>query len=186
MHYFMLTLFVATAWSSVCSESVPIGQFHYNESDMIYSVYKRLETIVTNDKEALYAMKEAFFPTLHPHFWESARINVVIIRVCVITDEAMMKCNSSGGNNRMVIKTQCRKYLWSSSPALTKITSGQLFVFDPVIAVLIYRYFRGPTSRGAHILLHIKSAIFPCVPLESDFTRAVLLLLSWVSAGVQY
>jgi len=140
-------LLLPTAWSSVCNESVTADQFHQNQSDRIYPIYKKLETILTNDKETLYAMKQAFFPALEPHFWESARINVVKIRVCVITDETMMKCNSSSGNNSMFIKTQCWKFLWSSSPALTKITSGQLFSFDPVVAVLIYI----PTSEEADI-----------------------------------
>ena len=186
MHSFMIVVFVATAWSSVCSESGPADQFHYNESDTIYSIFKRLETIVTKDKEALYTMKEAFFPTLHPHFWESARVNVVKIRVCVITNETLMKCNSSGRNNSMFLKTQCWKYLWSSSPALTKITNGQLFAFDPVFAALIYSYFRGSRHRGAHILLPVNSAVFPCVPLESDFMQAVVQLLSWVSAKISF
>ena len=183
MHDFMSTVyavvFVATTWSSVCSESVPAGAFQFSQSDRIY---KNLETIVANDKEVLYSMKQAFFPALQPHFWESARVNVVLIRVCVKTDEALMKCNSSGGNNSKFIKTQCWSFQWSSSPALPRITSGQLFAFDSVFAPAIYRYFVGERSRNAHVLLHVKSTVFPCVPLESDFTRAVVLLLSWVSA----
>ena len=183
MHYFMLTVymvvFVATTWSSARNESVPA---YDNQGNMVYSIYKKLEDIVTNDKETLYKLKQAFFPALQPHFWESARVNVVLIRVCVITDETMMKCNSSGGNNSMFIKTQCWSFRWSSSPALTRITIGQLFAFDPVFAPAIYRHFIGGRgSRESNMLLHITSTIFPCVPLESDFTRAVLLLLSWVS-----
>ena len=62
MHYFMLTVymvvFVATTWSSACNESVPA---YDNQGNMIYPIYK-LETIVTNDTEALYTMKQAFFP----------------------------------------------------------------------------------------------------------------------------
>ena len=139
---------------------------------------------MTNDKEALYTMKQAFFPVLHPHLWESARVNVVLVRVCVISDETMMKCNSSDGNSSTFIKTQCWSFHWSSSPALTRITSGQLFSFDPTLAPLIYAYFVGDRSRHAHILLHTKSAVFPCVPLERDFTQAVVLLLSWVNAVV--
>ena len=187
MHSFLITVYMLllpTAWSSVCNESVMADQFHHNQSDTIYTIYKNLETILTNDKETLYKMKQAFFPALHPHFWESARINVVEIRVCVITDETMMNCNSSSGNNSVFIKTQCWKFLWSSSPALTKITNGQLLVFDPVIASGIYRYFRGSRARVARILLHITPAVFPCIPLERDFTQAVALHLSWVSAGV--
>jgi len=179
-----ILLFMATAWSSVCNESVPADQFNHDRSDRIYPIYKTLETIVTNDKEALYTMKQAFFPVLHPHLWESARVNVVLVRVCVISDETMMKCNSSDGNNSTFIKTQCWSFHWSSSPALTRITSGQLFSFDPTLAPLIYAYFVGDRSRHAHILLHIKSAVFPCVPLERDFTQAVVLLLSWVNAVV--
>ena len=95
VHDLMLTvyilLFMATAWSSVCNESVPADQFSYDRSDRIYPIYKTLETIVTNDKEALYTMKQAFFPVLHPHLWESARVNVVLVRVCVISDETMMR-----------------------------------------------------------------------------------------------
>jgi len=163
MHFFLLTVYMLllpTAWSSVCNESVTADHFHHNQSDMIYTIYKKLETILTNDKETLYKMKQAFFSALDPHFWESARINVVEIRVCVITDETMMKCNSSSGNNSMFIKTQCWKFLWSSSPALTKITSGQLLAFDPVIASWTYRYFRGSRARAAHILFHITGYTF--------------------------
>jgi len=187
MRFFLLTVYMflmPTACSSVCNESVTADQFHQNQSDTIYTIYKKLETILTNDKETLYKLKQAFFSALEPHFWESARVNVVNIRVCVIMDETMVKCNSSGGSNSMSIETQCWKFLWSSSPALTKITSGQLLVFDPVLAAMIYHYLTGSRNRGAHILLHIKSAAFPCIPLERDFTKAVALLLSWVSAGV--
>jgi len=188
MHHFLLAIcivmvvFVATTWSSLCVESLPGDPFHCNQTKKIYHIYKKLETILTNDTEALYTMKQAFFPALQPHFWESTRVNVVLIRVCVVRDETMMKCNSSGGNNSMFIKTQCWNYQWSSSPALTRIASGQLFAFDPVFAPLIYHYIIG--GRQAQILLNIKSAVSPCVPLESDFTQAVVLLLSWVSAAV--
>ena len=173
-----ILLCMATAWSSVCNESVPADQLH---CDRIYPLYKKLETIVTNDKETLYTMKQAFFPALEPHFWESTRVNVVLIRVCVITDETMMKCSSSGENNSTFIKTQCWNFQWSSSPALTRITSGQLFAFDSVFAPVIYQYFVGGRYRQAHILLHIHSAVFQCIPMEREFTRAVVLLLSWVS-----
>ena len=184
MHYFMLTVymvvFVATTWSSARNESVPA---YDNQGNMVYSIYKKLEDIVTNDKETLYKLKQAFFPALQPHFWESARVNVVLIRVCVITDETMMKCNSSGGNNSMFIKTQCWSFRWSSSPALNRITIGQLLAFDPVLTSIVYSHFVGKVwPRKAHTLFHIKSSLFPCVPLESDFTQAVVLLLSWVSA----
>ena len=139
----------------------------------------------TNDTEALYTMKQAFFPALEPHLWESARVNVVLIRVCVITDETMMKCNSSGENNSMFIKTQCWSFRWSNSPALNRITIGQLLAFDPVLTSIAYTNFVGKVwPRSAYTLFHIKSSLFPCVPLESDFTQAVVLLLSWVSAAV--
>ena len=175
MHYFMLTVymvvFVATTWSSARNESVPA---YDNQGNMIYPIYKKLETIVTNDTEAVYTVKQAFFPDREPHFWESARVNVVLIRVCVITDETMMKCNSSGGNNSMFIKTQCWSFWWSSSPALNRITIGQLLAFDPVLTSIVYSHFIGKVwPRKAHTLFHIKSSLFPCVPLESDFTQAV-------------
>ena len=179
-----ILLCMATAWSSVCNESVPADQLH---CDRIYPLYKKLETIVTNDKETLYTMKQAFFPALEPHFWESTRVNVVLIRVCVITDETMMKCSSSGGNNSMFIKTQCWNFRWSSSPALNRITIGQLLAFDPVLTPIVYSHFVGKVwSRSAYTLFHIKSSLFPCVPLESDFTQAVVLLLSWASALVPW
>ena len=189
MHHFLLAIyivmvvFVATTWSSVGVESLPGDPFHCNQTKKIYHIYKKLETILTNDTEALYTMKQAFFPVLEPHFWESARVNVVLIRVCVITDETMMKCNSSGGNNSMFIKTQCWSFRWSSSPALNRITIGQLLAFEPLLTSLVYSNFVGKVwLRSAHTLFHIKSSLFPCVPLENDFTRALVLLLSWVSA----
>ena len=86
-----LLVFVATTQSSVRVESDPDDQFHCHQTEKIYPIYKKLETILTNDTEAFYTMKQAFFPTLQPHFWESTRVNAVITRVCVITDETMMK-----------------------------------------------------------------------------------------------
>ena len=189
MHHFLLAIyivmvvFVVTTWSSLCVESLHEDQLHCHQTKKIYLLYKKLETILTNDTEVLYTMKQAFFPVLDPHLWESARVNVVPIRVCVITDETMMKCNSSGGNNSMFIKTQCWSFRWSSSPALNRITIGQLLAFDPVLTSIVYSHFIGKLwPRSAHTLFHIKSSLFPCVPLESDFTQAVVLLLSWVSA----
>jgi len=92
--YIVLVVFVVTTWSSLCVESLHEDPLHCHQTKKIYLLYKKLEAILTNDTEALYTMKQAFFPVLEPHFWESARVNVVLIRVCVITDETMMKCNS--------------------------------------------------------------------------------------------
>ena len=176
---------MATTWSSVCVQLVPQDLSHCLQTERVYPIYKKLEAIVKNDTEVLYTMKQAFFPVLEPHFWESARVNVVLIRVCVVTDETMMKCNSSGGNNSMFIKTQCWSFRWSSSPALNRITIGQLLAFDPVLTSIIYSNFVGKVwPRSAHTLFRITSAVFPCVPQESDFTQALVLLLSWVSAAV--
>ena len=184
--YIVLMVVVATVWSSLCVESLP-ESLHCHQTKKIYPLYKKLETILTNDTEVLYTMKQAFFPVLDPHFWESARIYVVKIRVCVLTDETMMKCNSSGGNNSVFIKTQCWSFQCSSSPALNRITIGQLLAFDPVLTPIVYSQFVGKVwSRSAYTLFHIKSSLFPCVPLESDFTQAVVLLLSWVSALVPW
>jgi len=110
MHHFLLAIyivmviFVATTWSSLCVELLP-ESLHCYQTKKMYPIYKKLESIVTNDRETLYTMKQTFFPALEPHFWESTRVNVVNIRVCVITDETMMKCNSSGGKSSMLIKT---------------------------------------------------------------------------------
>ena len=181
--YIVMVVFVATTRSSLCVELGPEGLLRCHQAEKINSIYKKLEKIVTSDTEALCSMKQAFFPTLQPHFWESARVNVVLIRVCVITDETMMKCNSSGGNNSMFMKSQCWKFRWSSSPALNRISVGQLLAFDPVLTFIIYSNFVGSVwPRSAYTVFRITSAVFPCVPQESDFTQALVLLLSWVSA----
>jgi len=67
---------------------------------------------------------------------------------------------------------------WSSSPALNRITIGQLLAFDPVPTSIAYPNFVSRVwVRSSHTLFHIKSALFSCVPMESDFKQAVVLLL---------
>ena len=174
---------MATTWSSVCVELDPGDLLRCHQTEKIYAIYKKLEAIVTSDTEALCSMKQAFFPALEPHFWESTRVNVVLIRVCVKADETMMKCNSSGRNNSIFTNTQCWIFRGSSSPALNRIAVGQLLAFDPVLTSIIYSNFVGKVwPRSAYTLFRITSAVFPCVPQESDFTQAIVLLLSWVSA----
>ena len=84
----------------------------------------------------------------------------------------------------MFIKTQCWSFWWSCSPALNRITIDKLLAFDPVLTSIVYSHFIGRAwVRRSHTLFHIKSSLFPCVPLESDFKQAVVLLLRLRDTG---
>ena len=48
--YIVLVVFVATLWSSLCVELLP-ESLHCYQTKKMYPIYKKLESIVTNDRE---------------------------------------------------------------------------------------------------------------------------------------
>ena len=154
MYCFMfigIMAFVNTAWG-LCELDYKLGVFGCPVYKRIYPIYKKLESIITNDAETLYLMRQAFFPPLTPHILETERVNVVLIRVCWIPNKTKPPpaCNSLDSNNQTATETRCKNFRWSRSPALNMIAVEQLLVFDPVFTITVYSRFVG-SSRRHHV-----------------------------------
>ena len=184
MYCFMFIGIMAfvNAASGSCELDYKLGVFGCPEYKRIYPIYKKLESILINDTETLYLMRQAFFPPLFPHILESERVNVVLMRVCWIPNETKPPpaCNSL--DNQTATEIRCKNFRWSRSPALNMIAVEQLLVFDPVFTIAVYSRFVGVRSRHhAFFAFDISSDVFPCTPSEDDLTQATVLLLTWVS-----
>ena len=174
--------FVNTAWGS-CELDYKFGLYGCPVYKRIYPIYKKLESILTNDTETLFLMRQAFFPPQTPHILETEQVNVVLMRVCWIPNETRPPpaCNS---NNKTAAETRCKDFRWSRSPALNMIAVEQLLVFDPIFTGLIYSRFVGScTTHQAFSAFDISSDVFPCTPSEDDLIQATVLLLTWVSVA---
>ena len=173
--------FVNTAWGA-CELDYKFGLFGCPEYKRIYPIYKKLESILTNDTETLYLMRQAFFPPQTSHILETERVNVVLMRVCWIPNETRPPpaCNSLDSNNQTATETRCKNFRWSRSPALNMIAVEQLLVFDPILTALIYSRFVGSRIRFFSAF-DISPDLFSCTPSEDDLIQATVLLLTWVS-----
>ena len=150
----------------------------------IYPIYKKLESIVTNNTETLFLMRQAFFPAISKHFVETERLNAVKIRVCWVPGETSPPpaCNSLDSNNQTAItEAKCWNFRWSSSPALNRIAVEQLLVFDPILTSCVYSRLVDERDHKFSLVFDISPDIFPCTPSETELTQATVLLLTWVS-----
>ena len=180
----MIVTSINAAWGA-CELDYKFGLFSCPVYKKVYPTYKKLESILINDTETLYLMRQTFFPAIAAPFLENEKINVVRIRVCWIPNETRLPpaCNSLDSNNQTATETRCWDFRWSRSPALNMIAVDQLLGFDPTFTALIYSRFVDHT-QGQNILLvfDISSDVFPCTPSEDDLTQATVLLLTWVRA----
>ena len=191
MYWFMLIVMVAFIDTSLgsCGPNSKIGEVDCPEYKRIYPIYKKLESMVTNDPETLYQMRQAFISTFQiSHFVETERANVVKIKVCWVLNETRPPpaCSSLASNNQTaMIETQCRYFRWSGSPALNMIAAEQLLAFDPILTGMIYSRFVGSVQHQTIILVvNISPDVFPCTPSEDDLMQATVLLLTWVSIAM--
>ena len=188
MYCFMLMgimAFVNTAWGE-CELDYTFELFGCPLYKRIYPIYKKLESILTNDTETLFLMRQAFFPPQTPHILETERVNVVLMRVCWVPNKTRPPpaCNNLDSNNNQSTSTEtrCKNFRWSRSPALNMIPVEQLLVFDPVFTALIYSRFVGnSTTHQTLSAFDISPDLFSCTPSEDDLTQAMVLLLTWVS-----
>ena len=190
MYCFMFIVMVAFIGTSLgsCGPNSKIGEVDCPEYKRIYPIYKKLESMVTNDPETLYQMRQAFFSAFQiSHFVETERDNVVRIKVCWVHNETRPPpaCSSVDSNNQTaMIETQCRHFRWSGSPALNMIAAEQLLAFDPILTGMIYSRFVGSVHHQTIILVvNISPDVFPCTPSEDDLIQATVLLLTWVSVA---
>ena len=182
---YVTVVFVTTTWAD-CEMYNRFGTYGCQVHERVYPIYKKLESIMVNDTEALYMMKEAFFPTLVKRSWKNNEVNVLQIRVCGIFNETSPPPATCKGvdNNQALRNTRCWNLRWSSSPALNLIDLGQMLAFDPMISGLMYSGFVGsPHHRTFLFAFHISFDLFSCIPSENDLTQAIVLLSSWVSVA---
>ena len=148
----------------------------------VYHIYKKLESILTNDTETLYLMRQAFFPAIVAHFLQpSETVNTVRIRVCWRPPPAINSLDNNN-DNQTATEKQCKNFRWSRSPALNMIAVEQLLGFDPVFTTWIYSRFVDHTYRRSFELqFNMNSVVFSRTPTEEELTQATILLLTWVS-----
>ena len=181
---FMIVAFFTTTCKS-CDFDDKLGPVDCPVYKRIHLIYKKLESIMTNDTESLYQMRQAFFPASVAHFLETERVNVVKIRVCWVPNKTRPPpaCNSLDSNNQTAkTETRCWNFRWSSLPVLNMIAVDQLLAFDPMLTSTVYSRLVDHTYRRKFLLtFDISSDVFPCTPSEDDLTQATVLLLTWVS-----
>ena len=182
---YVIVVLVTTTWAG-CEMYNRFGTYGCQIHERVYPIYKKLESIMINDTEALYMMKEAFFPTLVQRSWENDEVNVVQIRVCGILNETSPPSTCNGiDNNQALMTTRCWNLRWSSSPTLNMIAVDQLLAFDPMMSGLMYSGFVGSAHHRTFLFVFpISSNLFLCTPSESDLTQAIVLLSSWVSVAI--
>ena len=184
---FCLVTIVIMFTNRTCESCEPNYKDDCPEYKRIYPIYKKLESIMINDTETLFLMRQAFFPAIFKHFVDTERLNAVKIRVCWVFNETRPPpaCNTLDSNNQTTLtEPRCWDFRWSRSPALNMIAVDQLLGFDPAFTAMIYSRFVDHT-HGQSILLvfNISSDVFPCTPSEDDLTQATVLLLTWVSVS---
>ena len=181
---FMIVAFFTTTWGS-CDLDYKFGPFDCPTYKRIYIIYKKLESILTNDTVSLHLMRQAFLQASVTHFsLETARVNVVPITVCWVPNKTRPPpaCNSIDRNNQTTItEMRCWNFHWSGLPALNVIAVDQLLAFDPILTSWIYSRFVDHTYRSFPLVFDISPDLFSCTPSEDDLTQATLLLLTWVS-----
>ena len=185
--FIVIVAFIDTTLGS-CGPNSKIGEVDCPAYKRIYPIYKKLESIVTNDPETLYQMRQAFFSASQiSHFVETERVNVVRIKVCWVLNETWPPpaCSSLDSNNQTaMIETQCWHFRWSGSPALNMIAAEQLLAFDPILTGMIYSRFVGSAHHKRFLLVfNISPDVFPCTPSENDLIQATVQLLTWVSVA---
>ena len=188
--FFFMFMIVAffTATCKSCDFDNKLGPVDCPVYKRIHLIYKKLESIMTNNTESLYQMRQAFFPASVTHFLENERVNVVKIGVCWVPNKTRPPpaCNNLDSNNQTAkTETRCLHFRWSSLPVLNMIAIEQLLAFDPMLTSIVYSRLVDHTYRRIFLLtFDISSDVFPCSPSEDDLTQATVLLLTWVSAGI--
>ena len=181
---FMIVAFFTTTCKS-CDFDDKLGPVDCPVYKRIHLIYKKLESIMTNDTESLYQMRQAFFPASVAHFLETERVNVVKIGVCWVPNKTRPPpaCNSLDSNNQTAkTETRCLYFRWSRSPVLNMIAVEQLLAFAPILTSWIYSMYVEHTYHRSFLLVFdISPDLFPCTPSEDDLTQATVLLLTWVS-----
>ena len=179
--FMLIAAFINTTWGS-CDLDYKLRPLGCPAYKRMYFIYKKLESIMTNDNETLYLMRQAFFPAIVSQFLETERVNTVRIRVCWVLNETRLPPACNSNNQTTLTETRYWNFRWSRSPALNMIAVEQLLAFAPMLTSRIYSmYIEHTYLRSFLLVFDISSDVFPCTPSEDDLTQATVLLLTWVS-----
>ena len=154
--------------------------------ERLHPLYQALEDALINNYEALYMLRQVFFPGVSTPIREA---NVIQFGTCVqfnITEQ--LNCTTTvqqpfSDDNISLAGTCVYRYCfslrWTTSSLLNLITVDQLLVFDNIFADLIYSSIAGGTHYNT-ITFTLRVPLFPCVPTEEDSMQALSMLLCWV------
>ena len=131
------------------------------------------------NKEALFKLRELFFPTLHTERLDSL---VKFIKICVTIDEVPeTKRRTVEGYVPVASNfSHCSIFQWTSSALLSHINFNQLIILENVVTVILYSHLLGHSRFiFTDISLHLKT--LPCAPSEKSLHSTEYILASWVS-----
>ena len=144
----------------------------HNVSYASFVVQQKLENALVTDREVLYLLQEALFPSqgLNRGDW-------LDLATCVMVDSVQSEnCETSHFSGEQSNFTYCQHFEWSSSALLDLIPYDQLFVLDNVVGEVIFHLIQ--RRDFIYIPLHIDT--LPCGATEDDMRNALLRILSWV------
>lgn len=177
----LLLLFLQLCSAQYC-------EYEGSPFEHLYPLYQALEDALINNQEALYMLKQVFFPGVPTpiretdvlQFGPCVEFNITEQLNCTTTDQQpFAKFNDSVSLEGSCLYRYCFSLRWTTSPLLNLITVDQLLVFDNVFGDLIYSTIAGGTKYNNIIFtLHVPS--FPCIPTEEDSVEALSMLLCWV------
>ena len=152
-------------------------------SEVNFQLYSHMEDALVHNKEALFKLRELFFPTLHTERLDSL---VKFIKICVTIDEVPeTKCRTVEGYVPVASNfSHCNIFQWTSSALLSHINFNQLLVLENVFTVILYGHLLGHSSFiFTDISLHLKT--LPCAPSEKSLHSTEYILASWVRYEVK-
>ena len=146
----------------------------HSREDMAPQVlFQKLEDALKTNKQTLYLLREAFFPTQSlPR--DLVNLDVHITVCSVLPEKCDEHCAASGAISNC---SYTRKFQWSSSPLLDLIPSGQLLTLDNVLSRVISRY----TFHHSLLSVELQIDSFPIGATEKDLLEALIQLLCLVS-----
>ena len=136
-------------------------------------LFQKLEDALKSNKQTLYLLRKAFFPTQSLPS-DLVNLDVHVIVCSVLPEKCDEHCAASGAISNC---SYTQRFRWSSSPLLDLIPSGQLLTLDNALSRVIYRN----TFHRSWLSVELQIDSFPNDVSEKDLLEALIQLLCWVS-----
>ena len=149
----------------------------HSRGDMAPQVLlQKLEDALKTNKQTLYLLRKAFFPTQSlPR--DLVNLDVHVIVCSVLPEKCDEHCAASGAISNC---SYTQKFQWSSSPLLDLIPSGQIMTLDNVLSRFVYRY----TFHHSWLPVELQIDSFHNDVSENNLLDALIKLLCWVSTFI--